>query len=375
MESKLNIDDYKALLEKEEYEQVYFDIRDKAIKLAKKIAKTKNIKLDFRFNKNIDDRLYTIRFTFEKESATFREMSWLMKNLLEWYTEDIYEDELLALNVESEFGIEIPDEPPRLVPIETKEEKIRTMIRQYNWLVSDLEEYNLIANEIKEHGYEKLIKQKKEKLLQIFKEMLDYKNKKYDNNWTLREFADKISQYYNYYSDSLPNAISAVNMGFVEFDIEENVMRIDEIESLIIVNDFIEELTCEGDDYKRYANYYRDFELEEGQEFRDLYNQELEKFKKLFKDMLDFRNIEYDKNEDRFDILKDLVMKYYPYYYGMLFHLISPRPNVTYIQELSSMEDVYERMSGEYKNHEENLIKYKEYMEILKKEGYPLEDY
>ena len=164
-------------------------------------------------------------------------------------------------------------------------------------------------------------------------------------------------------------------MGFVEFDIEENVMRIDEIESLIIVNDFIEELTCEGDDYKRYANYYRDFELEEGQEFRDLYNQELEKFKKLFKDMLDFRNIEYDKNEDRFDILKDLVMKYYPYYYGMLFHLISPRPNVTYIQELSSMEDVYERMSGEYKNHEENLIKYKEYMEILKKEGYPLEDY
>ena len=29
------------------------------------------------------------------------------------------------------------------------------------------------------------------------------------------------------------------------------------------------------------------------------------------------------------------------------------------------MEDVYERMSGEYKNHEENLIKYKEYMEIL----------
>ena len=112
MESKLNIDDYKALLEKEEYEQVYFDIRDKAIKLAKKIAKTKNIKLDFRFNKNIDDRLYTIRFTFEKESATFREMSWLMKNLLEWYTEDIYEDELLALNFESEFGIEIPDDPP-----------------------------------------------------------------------------------------------------------------------------------------------------------------------------------------------------------------------------------------------------------------------
>ena len=39
------------------------------------------------------------------------------------------------------------------------------------------------------------------------------------------------------------------------------------------------------------------------------------------------------------------------------------------------MEDVYERMSGEYKKHEENLIKYKEYMEILKKEGYPLEDY
>ena len=88
--------------------------------------------------------------------------------------------------------------------------------------------------------------------------------------------------------------------------------------------------------------------------------------------MLEYRNIKYT-DQDSFDILKMKVMDNYPYYYVMLFHLISPNPNVTYIQELNSMEDVYERIISEYKNHEENMIKYKDYMELIRKEGYDID--
>lgn len=376
MEEKFDIKNYEDALQKEDYESIYIEIVNKSIELANKLAKIKNIELDSK--EDLEDKLYTIKFAFNRESASFRGIIYLMKDLIEWYCDDIYEEEIF-LDYEEILGEENKEEEDsekseKLTPIETKEQKILRYMRRYNLIVYELEQYYSIEKEINENGYDKLIEQRKEKLIQVFKEMLEFKNKEYDENWNLQQFAEKISQYYNFYSEELWNTISAANMGSVSYDIEEDSIRINEVESIMFVDDFLEELTNEDDDYKKYANFYRDFELEEGQSFKDLYNKEIEKFIKLFKDMLDYRNIEYNKDEKSFDKLKWKVMEYYPYYHAMLFHLISPNPNTTYIQELDSMENVYETISNEYKNHEENLIKYKDYMELLRKEGYDLDN-
>lgn len=362
--NKLNIEDYKEFLEKEEYEKVYCEIRDKSIELAKKLADIKNIDLDIENEDDMETKLFHIKFRFQKESASFREMIYLMKDLIEWNYEDFSDLEVID---EEELGINIEDVP---ISVESKEEKLQRYINRYNLLLNEIENYRNIERQIKEQGYEKLRDERIEELIKVFKEMLEYKKKTYDENWTFEQFVEKIAQYYNIFSESLWEAVSAIKYYSYEYDMEEDTVPINEVEALKILDSLYFMLTDENDDYKNYADFYRDFELGEGQTFGDLYKLEIAKFIKLFKDMLDFRNIEYDKNETDIDRLKLKVMEYYPYYSSMLFHLISPNPNTTYIQELSSMEDVYERISGEYKNHEENLIKYKEYMELLKKEGY-----
>ena len=318
-------------------------------------------KIELEEKENLEDTFFNIKYRFEKESASFREFIYLMKALSEWNCEDIYEEDLIDLEeLIGEEKIWFEDRKNQLTPLQTKEEKIVHLIRMYNRIIFELKQYKEIEEEIKENGYEKLIEKRKEKLMQIFKEMLEYKNKKYDETWNLRQFAEKISQYYNIYSDDLWNAVSAANMGSVQYDIEEDSILINEVESIMFVDDFYNLVTCEGDDYKENANYYRDFELEEGQTFSDLYKLEIEKFKKLFKAMLDYRNIEYDKNDNTLYNLKSKVIENYPYYASMLFHLTSPNPNITYIQELNSMEDVLIECCNYYKksNEEEFNISY-----------------
>ena len=361
MEKRLNLEDYKYQLNKKEYEQIRNEIANKSIELAIKIAKIKNIELDLK--ENLEDKLFDIKFTFNREIASFRGMIYLMNDLINWNCEDIYEEVLFE-----------DEEVEERTPIETSEEKIQRYINRYNRILAELKQYQDIENEIKEIGYSQMLEQRKEKLIQLFKGMLEYKHKEYNENWDFKQFAEKINQYYNIYSDSLWNAVSASYMSSVEFDIEEDSIPINEIESIMFLDDFYNELTCKDDDYKNYADFYTDFELEDGQTFRDLYNLEIKKFIELFKDMLDFQNIEYDKNDNNLERLKWKVMKVYPYYHAMLFRLISSDPNVTYIQELDSMERVYNRIANEYKNHEENLLKYKDYMELLKKEGYHIDN-
>ena len=89
--------------------------------------------------------------------------------------------------------------------------------------------------------------------------------------------------------------------------------------------------------------------------------------------MLKHRKIKFDENAS-LDDLRYKVMYAYPYYYVMLFYFISHDPSTTYIQELDSLEDKYERMSSEYKNHKENMIKYKDYMDLLRKQGYDIDN-
>lgn len=376
---RINIEEYKEYLDKEDYEFIYNDLVDKSIKLSKDIAKMKKIKLLKHDNK--EDMAYHIMFTFDRESASFREIVYLMKDITEWGLEDI-EEEILIEDVDIDFEDEaincIYEKGEDSIILKnplgiTEKDKLENIIRKYNALISELEQYHELEKEVDEKGIDAVIEERKEKIIKLFKEMLEFKNKPYDDNWSLREFSDKISQYYNSYHEEISNMVSAAGRGSVSFEIEKDSIRTSEVESIMFMDDFYDLLTDDVFGYKTSADLYRDFELEEGQTYKDLYDAEMEKFKKLFKDMLKHRKIKFDENAS-LDDLRYKVMYAYPYYYVMLFYFISHDPSTTYIQELDSLEDKYERMSSEYKNHKENMIKYKDYMDLLRKQGYDIDN-
>ena len=80
------------------------------------------------------------------------------------------------------------------------QEKIQEAIDRYNRIKNSWECYLKEEKKIKEKGYENLLKIEKEKLTQLFHEMLEFKNKKYDENWDFLTLLEYTSRYYNAYS-------------------------------------------------------------------------------------------------------------------------------------------------------------------------------
>ena len=77
-----------------------------------------------------------------------------------------------------------------------------------------------------------------------------------------------------------------------------------------MLDSFYDLLTYKDTDYKEFANYYRDFELKDGETYKDLYDREKEKLRKLFMEMLDFLDVSYPS--DDFDSLTSLIREHYP---------------------------------------------------------------
>ena len=334
MISKIDIKDYEKAMQEGKYEDVYKDIVEKSMELVKEIGKIKNF--EFPEDEEGTELYYSIKFYFDKNFGQFSSMCNLMENLSNWYCQDDY----------------IAD---------TKEKKIEYCINPYNVLVNELVRYNNTKKEIDEKGYEKVLEERKEKLLNIFMEMLEYKNKQYDKNWDITKFIDKISQYYNYYSDNLIELKDAILGYSIEFDIEKDSVEINNVERIMLIDENYNEFVPRSDEdggYKDFAYCYRDFELEDGQTYSDLYDLEEEKLIALFKEMLEFVGEETSEDEKYLRDLIDRVIEKYPFYGWRLSHLISHNPYETYIQELDRMENLYEDLSKDYKNYEENMKEY-----------------
>lgn len=348
MESKIKIDEFQEYIDKGKLNIIFNKIADKSIELIKKIATMKGFSLEE--TENIEDRetlFYYFEKLFEENSAYFQAIPNLMRNFAIW-------------NIELIDGLG-----------ETKEEKIEMYIQGYNLILYELEEYEFIKNEIQKKGYEKLKNQKIKKLISAFKEMLDYKNKSYDDKWSFEEWIEVIDKHYHFYHDTLERTLTQIQSNtlcrsiYMDYQV---YIKTDDVENLIALDDLYCELDPETGDYKDFADFYEDIELEEGQTYEDLYNEKKEKFIKLFKEMLDYINVEHEENS--FEALKALIRDNFPYYRDNLISLsvMMSNPTETYISLLSSMDRVYNYFAKTYKNHEENLKKYNEELELIDEE-------
>ncbi len=348
MESKIKIDEFQEYIDKGKLNIIFNKIADKSIELIKKIATMKGFSLEE--TENIEDRetlFYYFEKLFEENSAYFQAIPNLMRNFAIW-------------NIELIDGLG-----------ETKEEKIEMYIQGYNLILYELEEYEFIKNEIQKKGYEKLKNQKIKKLISAFKEMLDYKNKSYDDKWSFEEWIEVIDKHYHFYHDTLERTLTQIQSNtlcrsiYMDYQV---YIKTDDVENLIALDDLYCELDPETGDYKDFADFYEDIELEEGQTYEDLYNEKKEKFIKLFKEMLDYINVKHEENS--FETLKALIRDNFPYYRDNLISLsvMMSNPTETYISLLSSMDRVYNYFAKTYKNHEENLKKYNEELELIDEE-------
>ena len=348
MESKIKIEEFQEYIDKGKLNIVFDKIADKSIDLIKKIATMKGFSLEE--IENIEDRetlFYYFEKLFEENSAYFQAIPNLMRNFAIW-------------NIELIDGLG-----------ETKEEKIEIYIQGYNLTIYEIEEYEFIKNEIQKKGYEKLKNQKIKKLISAFKEMLDYKNKSYDDKWSFEEWIEVIDKYYHFYHDTLERTLTQIQSNtlcrsiYMDYQV---YIKTDDVENLIALDDLYCELDPETGDYKDFADFYEDIELEEGQTYEDLYNEKIEKLIGLFKEMLDYINVEHEENS--FEVLKALIRDNFPYYGDNLISLsvMMSNPTETYISLLSSMDRVYNYFAKTYKNHEENLKKYNEELEFIDEE-------
>lgn len=214
-----------------------------------------------------------------------------------------------------------------------------------------------IEQEIKKYGYNTLVEQEKEKLTKLFHSMLDFKQIKYDIAWDFMTLLDYTSNYYNYYRDFFLDTHTSILYHVVRDLYGEEFEDISEIETIRNLREFSLALTERDHSYKEHAYDYLDIELKEGESYSDLVHQKEHEFLLLFREMLDFVQVPYQEEED-FISLKLKVEEAYPWYFNLLFYGLNHynlREN--YIDILTSMEHVYqklERYKEEYEYQKEN---------------------
>ena len=327
---KVKEEDFKKEMENKDYDSIYKVMAEKSIELVKKIAKVKKIelpKIDL-YNERVFDEIDEI---FKSNSIYFGSIETLMWTFCRW------EDDYLK---------------------ESKEQKIKTSIELYNKSLLRLEEYEKEKEKIDENGYKKLKEEEIDKIILLFKEMMQYKNKKYDDNWDFNSWLDAISEKYNYFHSEIVDIYDIYYYGHVDRYMDgEEVIDVDKVEEILFYEQFYYFLET---DYKEHAYDFIDIELKEGQTYKDVYGEEKEKLAKLFKEMLDFINVKYDNKT--FESLRIRVCKEYPWYEEKINFLYSLMGMIgtTYIELIDDMEKLYSFLEKDYKNIEKNKKKYKE---------------
>lgn len=333
MNSKLKINDFKEELDNEEYSKIYENIAIKAIEFAQEICKERNVKFIYS-DEELKSKLYGILYTFENYIYACKSIRYVADNLLD------------ELYVEKEYYIMSNDL-----------ENVERIINHYNRSIDEFEDYKTLKMQINEIGFKTLEEEHKTKLINLFKEMLDFKHKNYKEDDSFADLCKKVDIYYNIYHSIFENCFKAVYSRTVNGKNEDREsVELDETEVIMVLKDTYEYLTYEDDDYTKYADFYIDIDLEDGQTLDYVYKELQDRFENLFKEMLDYKKVEYDKKETSYKKLTDLICKYYPYYKSSLNNYYFYSDKATYVQLIDYSQRLYNKMSKDYKKHSNDNI-------------------
>lgn len=212
-------------------------------------------------------------------------------------------------------------------------------------LKKQVKNYNTISKEIDIYSFEEVLDSKISSLKKKYKEMLKYKNKKYNPTLSFKELSTIVSNYYNYYHDDINLAFQIAISNTIYNKKGDYETIITDTERIVLLNEIISKLK----NYQEHAYDYQDFELESGQTYEDLLDLEDLKYEELYKEILDYHNIEYNEGDN----YEELTIVYYPPLKDILkiVHSASLHSG-TYIDILDTMEKYYNKIKKDYKNYE-----------------------
>lgn len=326
MLTKLNV---KKILEVKDEEKIFQYLFDKVLELGKVLIDVKCIKHEEFSTEHKEAELYSIQQDIYYKSIWFESYRTLSDQVRFRYEDDILE------------------------------EKVGFIVKIYNELIDELDEYQKQKERIEKEGFEKLDKELKDGLREIFFKMLDYKKRKYRKDSSLPELIKELTLCYSDYNWLFDDTYTMLSFKMVYRSTERDdfwTIYADNVEYISNL-EFTYKYFAENEkSYKNYHQFYEDITLKEGQTLKDLYNEEKEKLKKLLIEMLEFINIEnFDK--ENYNNIEVLVRKYYPYYIDN-FILLNGKASYSYIDSIHFLRSNYNYFKQTYKNHKEMLKKY-----------------
>ncbi len=225
MEAYLNIDAFSQDINQKKFEKVYHQIIQKSYLLIDKVAQTRGVSLRPREDDDTAN-FHHILFQFKSTTPYFADVITLMEAFLKW-----------DLPTDDPFG-------------KTKEEKLQSYIKFYNKIVFALNYYEQIKQEVTNKGYNQALQAIETKFIDLFKEMLTFKKKEYNPDWSFTEWIEPISLYYENYSYDLKDLIEEV-YGYgtlVNFPTEYAWVKSNDIEKIADMNILYEDML----NYQRY---------------------------------------------------------------------------------------------------------------------------
>ncbi len=261
---KINMEIYKRDIEEKNLNNIYNDILFKFFvlteiiieemdlefkEITKKINKIKNSPKEKLIEKTLDE----IKEEFEENVASFGEVINLARDLKKW---------------EDGRGLSCFLLSPKIV--------LENYVSSYNNIVSELNKYKETIERLKIENYEDIKNEEEEKLILLFKEMMDYKNKEYSEEWNFEQWIKQIGENYKYYHKILEQTLNQIERNILvregdnyqEYNIESN-----EIDNIMALENLYNKLT--NPDYKKIEEEIKEEQEEESKGTKaisDLYN-------------------------------------------------------------------------------------------------------
>ena len=321
--------DSKKCLELKDEDKIYQFLFDKVLELGRIIIDEKGIKHEDFYKDTKESELYNIKEDIYYKSIWFESYRFIAEQVTYRYIDEVLE------------------------------ERVGYITKVYNELIDELDGYRQQKERIEKEGFENIEKDLKEGLREIFYKMLDYKNRKYKKESSLLELIEELELCYSDYKWMFDDLYTMLKAKMIYRSTERDdfwTINADNVEYISNLEFTYKYFAEDEDSYKNYQQFYEDITLKEGQTLKDLYDEEREKMKQLFIEMLEFINVEIEDKES-FTSLELLAKKHYPFY-SQNFTMLYATYNFSYIQAIHIIKSEYDYFKRTYKNHKEMLRKY-----------------
>lgn len=217
-------------------EVIYNYFVDKTLELLKKINEYK--KFPYKEHEKKTNTIKSLGCNFDNTTIMFKEVSTLVYNLGYFRVNDL-------------------------------ESQSQIIIESFNNLLINYNKYVSIYNELLENDYNLINDDLMNKYINLFRDMLSYKDKYYGDRDDIYKLYERVRLCYYDFSYLLDDIYTAIKSGVVVVSNDKPVVKLDTIEYIYLLRNNYETISSQ---YKNYEEYSSEIDLKEGQSIQDLIN-------------------------------------------------------------------------------------------------------